>query len=68
MSFEEMMKRLEEITLKLESDECGLEESSKLFNEAKELSQKCYDILNVNKGKITEIVKDLDGYSEKLMK
>ncbi len=68
MNFEEMMKRLEEITQKLESGECGLDEASLLFSEAKELSKKCYEKLNSNKGKITEIVNELDGYVEKLVK
>lgn len=68
MSFEEMMQQLENIISKLESGECGLDEASRLFDEAKELSKKCYELLNINKGKITEIVKELDGYVEKLMK
>jgi exodeoxyribonuclease VII small subunit len=68
MSFEDMIKRLEEITQKLESGECGLDDASLLFDEAKELSKKCYEKLDINKGKITEIVNELDGYVEKLVK
>lgn len=37
MSFESELKRLEEITLKLKSEETGLEESLKLYEEASAL-------------------------------
>lgn len=67
MSFEEKMAKLEEIINKLESGTCGLDDASKMFDEAKGLAKDCYEQLNANKGKITEIVKELDGYSEKLL-
>lgn len=40
MSFESDLKRLEDITAKLKSEETGLEESLKLYEEANALSKK----------------------------
>lgn len=65
MEFEKMLKRIEEIVSKLESGECGLEESTKLFEEGKNLAVECFDKLDANKGKITMLVKELEGYTEK---
>lgn len=68
MTFEEMMKRLEEIVSRLESGECGLDEATKLFEEGKNLSVQCSKRLDSNKGKITELVKELDGLVENDLK
>ena len=65
MDFESMLKQLDEIVNKLESGECGLEEATKLFEHGKSLALKCSTILDENKGKITEIVNELDGIKEK---
>ena len=65
MEFEKMLNRLDEIVNILESGECGLDEATKLFEEGKELSEKCLEKLNSNKGKITQIEKDLDIILEK---
>ena len=68
MSFEESLKRLEEIVAKLESGECGLDEATKLFDEGKELSKECAKSLDNNKGKIVELTEELDGIMEKTLK
>lgn len=45
LNFEELMKRLEEITNKLEKEELNLDESVVLFEEGMNLSKKCNEIL-----------------------
>ena len=68
MSFEDSMKRLEEIVVKLESGECGLDEATLLFGEGKQLAETCAKSLDENKGKIVELVEQLDGIVEKSLK
>ncbi len=65
MEFENMLNRLDEIVNILESGECGLDEATKLFEEGKNLSEKCLEKLNANKGKITLIEKELNEVIEK---
>lgn len=45
LSFEELMKRLEEVTNKLEKEELNLDESVALFEEGMKLSKKCNETL-----------------------
>lgn len=45
-SFEESLKRLQEISEILESDEASLEDSIKLYEEGITLSKNCYNLLN----------------------
>ncbi len=45
LSFEELMKRLEEVTNKLEKEELNLDESVALFEEGMNLSKKCNETL-----------------------
>ena len=45
MSYEEKMKRLAEITIRLENGQLSLEEASKLYAEGMELSAECHKIL-----------------------
>ncbi len=54
-SFEELLKRLDEISQLLESEEVGLEESIKLYEEGIKLSEKCYSILKEAELKVTEL-------------
>lgn len=64
LSFEELMKRLEEVTNKLEKEELNLDESVALFEEGMNLSKKCNEtlenaekrisILLENNGELTE--------------
>lgn len=57
MTFEESLSTLENIAKKLESGDCTLEESIKLYEEAMTLSKKCTDLLSIAKIKISEISK-----------
>ncbi len=54
-SFEELLKRLDEISQMLESEDVGLEESIKLYEEGIKLSEKCYSILKEAELKVTEL-------------
>lgn len=47
-TFEENLKKLEEIVRSLENKEISLEEAVKNYTVGLELSKKCYDILNTN--------------------
>ncbi|GIX43245.1 MAG: exodeoxyribonuclease 7 small subunit [Leptospiraceae bacterium] len=58
--YEEAIKRLEEITNKLESGELTLEESLKLYEEGIQLKQQCYEYLKKAEGKIYKIINN-DG-------
>lgn len=59
-SFEKSLQRLEEIALLLESDEIGLDESIKLYEEGIELSKKCYEKLKNAELKISELNKQFE--------
>lgn len=58
MTYEEAVKRLEEIVNQLEKSEVSLDESMKLFEEGTKLSLFCNEKLTKAKQKITEIGKD----------
>lgn len=60
MTYEQAVKRLEEIVACLEKKETPLEESIKLFEEGTELAAFCNKILTTAKQKITELTKDGD--------
>lgn len=47
-TFEENLKKLEEIVRSLENKEITLEDAVKNYTTGLELSKKCYDILNTN--------------------
>lgn len=47
-SFEENLKKLEEIVRSLENKEITLEDAVKNYTTGLELSKNCYDILNTN--------------------
>ena len=53
LSFEELIKRLEEVTNKLEKEELNLDESVELFEEGMNLSKKCNETLENAEKKIT---------------
>ena len=65
MTFEEQVKRLEEILMIMESGKVGLEEISKLFSEGVELCKNCFSQLNDAKGKITILQEELGKLIEK---
>lgn len=58
-SFEEKLKRLEQISELLESGDVQLEESISLFEEGIKLSKECLIILENAELKITKLKKDI---------
>lgn len=65
MTFEEKVKKLEEILDKIQSGEVGLDEANKLFTEGVELSKSCFQMLEESKGKVTVLRKEIESYIEK---
>lgn len=61
ISFEDSLRRLEEISIKLEADEVGLDESIKLYEEGIKLSKECYIVLNNAELKVNELKADLEN-------
>ncbi|MBN2364872.1 MAG: exodeoxyribonuclease VII small subunit [Calditrichaeota bacterium] len=60
-SFEQAMKRLEEISHKLESGDIALDESIKLYEEGIKLIEFCQSKLNEAEKKIQKLSKDSAG-------
>lgn len=60
-TFEDSFTRLEKILESLESEECSLEETIKLYEEGLGLTKICYDKLNSAELRIKEINKSLKG-------
>jgi len=65
MTFEEQVKRLEEILQVIENGKAPLEEVNKLFSEGVELSKNCFDMLEKSKGKVTVLQAELQKMIEK---
>jgi exodeoxyribonuclease VII small subunit len=63
-SFEESFERLGKILERLESDDCSLDETLKLYEEGVTLTKVCYDRLNNAELRIKEINKSLKGNLE----
>ena len=59
--FEDLLKRLQEISELLESEEVGLEDSIKLYEEGVKLSKLCHQKLEEAELKITNLKQ---GFSE----
>ena len=57
-SFEDKMKRIDEIVVKLDSDDITLEESLNLYREGVTLTKECDDILKNAQLNIEELTKD----------
>ncbi|BDQ02461.1 MAG: hypothetical protein KatS3mg036_0234 [Ignavibacterium sp.] len=62
-SFEEKLKRLEQISELLESGDVKLEESISLFEEGIKLSKECLAILENAELKITKLKKEVSNKS-----
>ncbi len=62
-NFESNLARLEEISGLLESDDLGLEEAIKLYEEGIILSKECLSLLMKAELKITELKSNLDELS-----
>jgi len=60
-SFEESLKKLENIVDKLEKGDLPLEESLKLFEQGVGLSSACKKELDAAEGKVQMLVKQRDG-------
>jgi len=60
LSFEDSLKRLEEISNLLESEEAGLEKSIELYEEGIKLSKYCYSVLKEAELKVTELKKEIE--------
>jgi len=61
MSFEQSIKKLEEIVKELEDENIPLEESMKKFEMGIKLSSNCLKKLNEAEGKIEELTRSEDG-------
>lgn len=64
MNIDDKLKKLDEITKKLENDQASLNESLALFDEGAQIVKDCYKTLNETKGKIAVIKQDLDAFRE----
>lgn len=67
VSFEDNLNRLQEISDLLESNDVGLDESIKLYEEGIKLSKICYSKLETAELKITDLKKQFEsGFSDSL--
>ena len=64
ITFEEAMKKLEEISAKLEKNDMDLDTSVKKFEEGMELSKKCSQILESAEKRISVLINTADGIVE----
>lgn len=60
--FEDLLKRLQEISDQLESEDVGLDESIKLYEEGIKLSKICFKKLEDAELKVSELKKELDSH------
>ena len=65
-SFEEKMKRLEEIAASLEKGDAALEDSLKLFEEGTKLIAECSHQLESAEQKVVKLMKGPDGAPQEL--
>jgi exodeoxyribonuclease VII small subunit len=65
-SFDQALQRLEEIVEQLESGQLGLEESLARFEEGVKISMFCQEELNKTDGKVSLLMKKLNGEMELL--
>jgi len=63
-SFDNALKRLEEIVEQLESGQLGLEESLSRFEEGVKISVFCQEELQKTDGKVSLLIKKLNGEME----
>ncbi len=60
ISFEDSLKKLEEIVEELEKGELNLDEALKLYEEGIDFSDRCLDKLNESKQKVEKLTKEGD--------
>ncbi len=65
MTFEEKIKRLEEILTIIEGGKAPLEEVNQLFAEGVELAKSSFDMLEKSKGEVTVLQSELQKMIEK---
>ena len=58
ISFEDSLKKIEEIVEELEKGELSLDEALKLYEEGMEFSDKCMEKLNESKQRVEKITKE----------
>ena len=63
-SFEDLLRRLQEISDQLESEDVGLDDSIKLYEEGIKLSKLCYKKLSQAELKINELKKENETDSD----
>ena len=66
MSFEESLKRLDDIVKSLERGDVTLAESMQLFEEGTRLIGRCTDMLDEAEQKVVKLKKGADGSPEEL--
>ena len=64
MKLEENLKKLEEISNKMENPNIGMDEGVRLYEDGISIAKECYKALNEVKGKITILKADIDKYKE----
>ena len=65
MTFEESLKKLEDIKSKLEKPETSFDEALKLYSESAKWTKSCLEILSECEGKISAVKEEIDGLVEK---
>ena len=66
LTFEEKMKRLEEIASALEKGDAALDDSLKLFEEGTKLIAECSRQLETAEQKVVKLMKGADGAPQEL--
>ena len=66
LSFEQSLKRVEEIVKSLETGDAALDESMKLFEEGTELIRRCGEMLDAAEQQVVKLRKGPDGAPEEL--
>ncbi|MBQ7352078.1 MAG: exodeoxyribonuclease VII small subunit [Clostridia bacterium] len=64
MSLEEKLKEIDEICIKLENADLGLDEGVALYEKGTKIAKECLKELNEVKGKVNVIKKEIDSYKE----
>lgn len=64
MTFEEALKRLEEIVQRIEGGNLNLEEMMSLYEEGMGLSKFCMEKLNEAEHKVLQVMRGADGMPE----
>lgn len=66
-TYEENVKRLEDIATKIEAGDMGLEQTIELFEEGIALAKECQQFLNQAELKVNKLVGEQGGKTEEFM-